>query len=152
MRIGSALCHRTPEGARGPPSVVGDLCTGFVEDVPLGAELIDVLPGDVAGRLVADKVIERVAPVRHLGRSVASDGGADQAAGGAGAGLWGAVAEVWRPGGCAWAVACRLAALVRLEQIEVLPWASTTIWPRLESCRSTVAAVPTALGVAGAAP
>jgi hypothetical protein len=34
-------------------SVVVDFCAGLVEDIPLGAELIDVLPGDVAGRLVA---------------------------------------------------------------------------------------------------
>src|SRR4030095_12633281 len=93
---------RSPTGSGSwPPSPdrrsAGNPVAAGGDHVPLGAELVQALPGGVAGLAVAGVVVERVAVVGHLGAAVAGNG-AEQPAGHAAPGLRGAAAQVRRPG------------------------------------------------------
>src|SRR5258708_6006649 len=68
----------------GVRSAMSDLRALSGEDVPLGAELADVLPGDLPRRRVAGVVIERVPGVGDLGAAVTPLGGAKERGGDAG--------------------------------------------------------------------
>src|SRR3954451_17696780 len=97
------------------------LVAAGAQRVPLGAELVELVAGGVAGLLVAHVEVQRRPVVGDLSRAVVALQRAQLRRLGALARLRVALGRVWRPHLGALAVAVGLIALVLLEQVERSP-------------------------------
>src|SRR5712692_3447882 len=94
-----------------------DLHSVRADGVPRGAEVVDSLPGRIAGIVVGDHVVERVAAICDLHRAVRAPGGAEQRDAHACTRFGRTGREDWRPVRGAVTVASRRRALVGFEEI-----------------------------------
>src|SRR5258706_925377 len=101
-----------------PLEALADLLSVWTDGEPEGAEVVDLLPGRIAGIMVGDHVVKRVAAVRDLCGSIRAFCGRKQRRTGAGPSLWCAIGQQGRPILRAALVAGRCAARVRREEIE----------------------------------